>query len=206
MALALCMIGMVMPASEQDVRSPSSQLDAFMPRYQFHEFHKIDVAAPPAQVYRAIQEVTAGEIPMFQTLTWIRRFGRTTPTSIVNAPASAPILEVATTTSIMYLARDEPEEVVIGTTVVSPTGTREGVPVDPAAFKAFTAPGFALAAMNFRVAAAGRGSVVTTETRVFATSLSARRRFAMYWRVIYPGSALIRRSWLHAVRRRAERY
>ena len=30
-------------------------------------------------------------------------------------------------------------------------------------------------------------------------------RFALYWRVIYPGSALIRRMWLRALRLRAER-
>jgi len=32
---------------------------------------------------------------------------------------------------------------------------------------------------------------------------STRRRFAGYWRIIYPGSALIRRMWLRAVARRA---
>ncbi|MEP6858175.1 MAG: hypothetical protein ABI994_07300, partial [Gemmatimonadales bacterium] len=64
----------------------------------------------------------------------------------------------------------------------------------------------ALAAMNFLVTPDGRnGSLVSTETRVFANSPSARRRFARYWRLIYPGSALIRRMWLRAVKRRATR-
>jgi len=40
-------------------------------------------------------------------------------------------------------------------------------------------------------------------TRVFASGPAARRRFAAYWRVIYPGSALIRRMWLRAIERRA---
>jgi uncharacterized SAM-binding protein YcdF (DUF218 family) len=58
--------------------------------------------------------------------------------------------------------------------------------------------------MNFLIAPDGPdGSVVSTETRVFATSPAARRRFAAYWRVIYPGSAIIRRMWLRAIRRRA---
>jgi hypothetical protein len=38
---------------------------------------------------------------------------------------------------------------------------------------------------------------------VFASSPSARRRFAAYWRVIYPGSAIIRRMWLRAIEHRA---
>jgi hypothetical protein len=47
-------------------------------------------------------------------------------------------------------------------------------------------------------------SRLSTETRVLGTDDSARRRFAVYWRLIYPGSALIRRMWLQAVKRRAE--
>jgi hypothetical protein len=47
-------------------------------------------------------------------------------------------------------------------------------------------------------------SLLSTETRVFATDAATRRRFAAYWRVIYPGSALIRIEWLRAIRRRAE--
>ncbi|HEU4746901.1 MAG TPA: hypothetical protein VFS56_00260 [Gemmatimonadaceae bacterium] len=50
------------------------------------------------------------------------------------------------------------------------------------------------------------GSVVSTETRVFGSSPEAQRAFARYWRVIYPGSALIRRMWLRAIKRRATAY
>jgi hypothetical protein len=58
--------------------------------------------------------------------------------------------------------------------------------------------------MNFRVTPDGAGgSMVSTETRVFASDASARRRFAAYWRLIYPGSATIRRMWLRAIERRA---
>jgi hypothetical protein len=45
---------------------------------------------------------------------------------------------------------------------------------------------------------------VTTETRIFATDEVARRKLAFYWLVIRPGSALIRRDWLKAIRNRAE--
>jgi hypothetical protein len=59
--------------------------------------------------------------------------------------------------------------------------------------------------MNFRIEDAGpTACTLTTETRVYATDASTRRRFAGYWRVIYPGSALIRRMWLRAIARRAE--
>ena len=76
---------------------------------------------------------------------------------------------------------------------------------DAAAFVAFDRRGYAKAALNFRVEP-GPGSLVTlsTETRIVVPDIRARRKFAMYWRLIYPGSALIRRMWLGAIKRRAE--
>ena|SRR5437870_4317020 len=59
--------------------------------------------------------------------------------------------------------------------------------------------------MNFRVAEEGNGFArLTTETRVLAYGASARRQFGAYWRLIFPGSAFIRRMWLQAIRRHAE--
>ncbi len=72
-----------------------------------------------------------------------------------------------------------------------------------AGFSRSRAPAF-LRIHDRREAAAVFADGLTTETRVFATDSRARRRFAVYWRVIYPGSALIRRSWLDAIKRRAE--
>jgi hypothetical protein len=43
---------------------------------------------------------------------------------------------------------------------------------------------------------------VTSETRILATDEAARSAFTRYWRIIYPGSALIRVLWLDAVERR----
>ena len=59
--------------------------------------------------------------------------------------------------------------------------------------------------MNFRVDDEGGGWCrLRTETRVLGTDEAARGKFAMYWCVIYPGSAIIRREWLAAIKRRAE--
>ena len=63
-------------------------------------------------------------------------------------------------------------------------------------------PGYAKAVMNFSLSEERDGCLVRTETRIRATDLSARRKFGLYWRVIYPGSALIRRMWLAAVKPR----
>ena len=50
----------------------------------------------------------------------------------------------------------------------------------------------------------GHGTRLATETRVHAGDSAARRRFYLYWLVVGPFSALIRRRWLAAARRAAE--
>lgn len=50
-----------------------------------------------------------------------------------------------------------------------------------------------------------RGARLATETRVHALNSTTRWRFRLYWLVVGPFSALIRRRWLSAARRAAER-
>ncbi|MBZ5705701.1 MAG: hypothetical protein LAN63_10125 [Acidobacteriia bacterium] len=197
--------GMNLPAPELRVAAAQNQLDQFIPVYQFHEFHSMRVAAPKERVYRAIKEVRVDEIRLFRTLTWIRRMGRPGPESVLNAPERQPLLEVVTHTGFLLLAEEPNQEIVVGTLVAVPPGWRPKPNPTPEDFRAVRVPGFALAVMNFHLEDDGvGGTLLTTETRVYATDAGTRRRFARYWRVIYPGSALIRRMWLRAVQRRAE--
>ena len=192
--------GFLLPAPEQSIDAPVTRLDEFMPRWQFHEVHSLAIDAPPDRVFEAVRGVRADEIRLFRTLTWIRRFGRPLPESILNAPKGEPLLDVAARSGFVWLANDPPRELVVGTAVIHPRGAS----IEPETFHSELPPGWAIAAMNFRVEPRGSGSLVTTETRVFASNARTRRRFARYWRVIYPGSALIRRMWLHAIARRAK--
>jgi hypothetical protein len=205
-AVAIVSAGMLLPVSERQVAKADSALDVFMPGYEFNEVHTRHIDATPERVYQAVRDVTAGEIRFFRALTWIRRFGRAGPEGILNAPERRSIVDVATSTTFLMLHNEPGAEVVIGTLVHSPPGTRRRNAMPTAeAFKALEDPGYAKAAMNFLIEPDGRGATkLSTETRVHATDDASRRRFAMYWRIIYPGSALIRREWLRAVERRAE--
>ena len=195
-------IGLSAPTSESRVDKAETRLDEFVPVWQFNERHTIRVAASPERVFDAVRLVRANEISLFNTLTWIRRGGRKAPESILNAGDGAPLLDVATRNGFIYLVNDAPRELVIGTVVVAPPGQRGSL--TPQTFKTPLPPGFALAAMNFVVKPDGpNASIVSTETRIFANNPESRRKFARYWRVIYPGSAIIRRMWLRAVQRRA---
>jgi len=203
--IAAVLMAFALPAQETRVAAAESQLDQFMPAYQFQEFHSIRVHASREKVFQALKAVTANEILFFRTLTWLRRFGRPGPESLLNAPNEKPILDVALRSGFLLLSEEPGREVVLGAVVAAPPGWRLRDRPTPDAFRDFHAPDFALAAMNFRVEDAGAGeTLLTTETRVYATDASARRRFAPYWRTIYPGSALIRIMWLRAVKLRAE--
>src|SRR6266704_3271169 len=179
LGLALVAAGMAFPAREIHVSLLRTQLDQYMPVYQFNEVHIIRVHASREQAYRAIKSVPADEILFFRTLTRIRRFGRPGPESILNAPEHQPLLDVAARTSFLLLAEEPNHEIVLGTLVAAPRGWKPDGRRTPEGFKAIREPGFAVAAMNFLVEDAGPGvCMVTTETRVYATSASARRRFA----------------------------
>ncbi len=206
LGLLIVVAGWTLPARDVRVANVQTQLDQVAPVYQFSEVHSIRVGAPKDRVYRAIKEVTPNEILFFRTLTWIRRLGQPGPESILNAPEHLPILEVATRTGFVLLSEEPNREIVLGTAVVVPRGLQLNRRPTPEDLKtAVHQPGFAIATMNFLVQDAGTGAcTVTTETHVYATDARTRRRFAVYWRVIYPGSALIRRMWLRAIRRRTE--
>lgn len=204
LGLVVVFVGWSLPARELRVASPSTQLDRYMPAYQFHERHSIRVSASPRTVDSAIRAVTADEIEFFRLLTWIPRMGRPGPESIMNPPEGVPLMEVATRTSFLLLADEPDREIVIGTAVVAPSGWQPKGRPTPEGFRRLHEPGFVLAAMNFRIEGDDQGSTVTTETRVYATDDPMCRAFAPYWRTIYPGSALIRHMWLKAIRRRAE--
>jgi hypothetical protein len=178
-----------------------------MPAWQFRERHHLHVNATPEAVYRAIRDVTADDILLFRTLTWIRSPHFTQPDggSILQPPAEpTPILDVALRSGFLQLSERPGREIVVGTIVAGRAGSLRGARTAES-FIRLDAPGFAKATMNFLVEPNPTGGTdVETETRVYGTDAWATRRFAAYWRVIYPGSALIRVMWLRAIRQRAE--
>jgi hypothetical protein len=196
---------LLLPYRDQEVASRGTKLDEWMPRWQVGERHVLKIAAPPAKVFAAIHEVRADEILLFRTLTAIRRCGGTGPESILNAPEEKPLLDVATQTTFILLEDEPPRELVVGTVIAAPRAARESGRLEPDLFRKTLPSGVVLATMNFLVTPAeDGGSTVATETRVSANSTAALRRFGIYWRLIHPGSDIIRRMWLRAIAVRAE--
>src|SRR5437867_3724149 len=204
---ALALLGALLASPLVYTGSMRTHLDYFMPAYQFREVHTVLVKAPPARVFRAVKAVTPDEILFFRTLTWIRspRLSSGGRESLLNAPRGKPMLDVATSSGFLLLAEEPDREIAIGTVLGEGPLRAAGNPT-PEDFLLFIRPGHSKVAMNFHIEETAAGLCrVTSETRVFSTDPSARRIFGAYWRLIYPGSAIIRRMWLRAIERRAER-
>ncbi len=180
-------------------------IDRFLPEYGWNEVHSIEIGAPPHAVVEAVRRVTTREIRFVRALMRLRSIpgrmlGRRAP-----ARRGGPVLEEALRSGFVLLGEDPDREIVLGTIGRFWQARPAHADFAPAGFHAFREAGWAKAAMNFAVQDARGGRTrLTTETRIAATDPRARRRFAAYWLVVHPGSALIRVQWLRAIRERAE--
>jgi hypothetical protein len=200
--LALLVVGLSLPVTPPHLDGPRMALDEILPVYQFGEAHEIRVQAPPERALAAAKAVTAREIRFFRLLAWLRapHLGEARE-SILNPAADQPILDVALRSGFLLLREEAGREIVFGSVVCC--GRRQQ-PRDAGEFQALEGS-LARAVMNFHATDEGGGVTrLVTQTRVGASDARAERRFAAYWRVIYPGSAFIRRMWLRAIRDRAE--
>jgi hypothetical protein len=209
--VGLVAAALLLPVATRRATGRDTLIDRAIPEWQFGEFHARRVRATPAEVFRAIHDVRASEIFLFRLLTFIRNPNRRIQGEhILNAPDDKPILDVSLNGGFVLLGEEPDRELLIGTVVAAPPdvirAAREGrvPPLDAARFRTLDSPGFARAVMNFRATPETDGwTRVTTETRVHAIDRATQRRFAAYWRAIYPGSAIIRWSWLRAIEARS---
>jgi hypothetical protein len=182
--------------------SRGTLLDDWMPRWDVADRHELTVAAPSDRTYRAVRSVDFAASRVSRLLFAIRnlpaiRRGRRVPSSVT--------LDRVVEAGFVLLAEQPGQEIVLGVAgrFWALSGAR--IRIDRDEFASHAAPGTAKAAMSFRVDALGADrSRVVTETRVLCADAAARRSFRRYWRVIWPGSAIIRRVALAQIKREAE--
>jgi hypothetical protein len=156
-----------------------------LPDYDVRVVHSVTVDAPPERALAAALSVTPRDAPLLRLLFALRG---------LRTPATRSIWEAMASEG--FRKYDESTLAAIGQPWRLLRGLRR-----EADFAAFEQPGWAKMAMDFRVT---DGKLVT-ETRVRVTDDAARRAFRRYWLAVRPFSGLVRRSWLAAAKRRAER-
>lgn len=171
-------------------------IDQIMPDCDRRELHSRATSAPPAALWDAIHDLRARELLAMRALMGIRTLGRRTD------DGDRTVLEGFERMGFRTVAEQPGEEIVIAGIgrFWQPSGGLRKV-TGAEQFTSFAEPGYAKVAFNFRVL----DGELSTETRIAATDAHARRRFGLYWLAIRPGSGLIRREWLRALDKRAQR-
>jgi hypothetical protein len=173
-----------------------SLLDDWLPSYDFVERHQIVCRASAAVSWKALHEANLADAWLARAVIAVR--------GLKQAPELT--LDAMIASGFSLLAEEPGRELVLGIAgrFWTPTGGR--IRADAATFRGPIPPGTARAAIDFvAVPKADGTTLLTTETRIACADAAARRRFRAYWFVIRPGSGLIRRAMLRAVRAHAER-
>ncbi|MFK7693047.1 hypothetical protein [Paenibacillus sp. HJGM_3] len=192
-------------------------IDRYMPNYQFCERHSVIIRANREEVYHVIKLLKPTDTPLIRLLFGIRmlptvlaghltearkRFGR-----IKENHAPPSLLDNMKRTGFILLEEDPGCEMVVG--VIGQFWKpilNKPVELDSAAeFLEFDDLTYAKGVMNVILSEPRKGeTLVLTETRVCVKDPTIGRRFALYWKLIYPGCALIRRMMLHTIKIHAE--
>ena len=192
-------------------------LDDLMPTYDVVERHRIIIRAAPDVVFNSIREADLASAPITRTL-FALRYVPAALASIVRSPRGAwgeyqrrganrhsLRLRDFEAAGFRVVAERAPGELVIG--LLGRFWTPRGAlcaDVTAESFRRGPPDGQALAGWNFTVTATSNGaSELRTETRVWCAA-DARWKFRFYWLLVRPGSGLIRRDMLRAIRNDAE--
>jgi hypothetical protein len=199
----LTIAALLWPAPMIRVAQRRTVLDDVMPEFQFSERHSARIHARPEQVMQAVRQSTFGDMKSLVSLLKIRGAALHTPSDATSALSpDKPILDAFSASG--YVSGGSEHELVM----CGGANVRAKRPLAVRTFEEcadYREPGAIKVAFNFNVEDVGGGwSTITTETRVVATDDSTRRGMTRYWRLIVPGSGLLRRQWLEGIRKRAE--
>jgi hypothetical protein len=199
--VALAFAALCWPASMIGVAQPRTRLDAVMPEYQFFEKHSARVHARPQQVMQAVRESKFGDIKSVGTLLRIRAAALRIPYQGTGEMHDMRVLEAFSKSG--YLSDSSENQIVM----FGGANVRAKRRLDVHTAQEFAdsrEPETVKMAFDFIAEDAGGGwSTVSTETRVVALG-DVRRGMGRYWRLIVPGSGLLRRQWLDSIKNRAE--
>ena len=199
--VALTLAALFWPASMIHVAQHRTVLDDIMPEYQFFERHSARIHARPEQVMQAIHQSTFGDLKSLVTLLKIRGAVLRTPSHDIGDWQDKRVLDAFSASGYLF-GGSEHEIVMFGVWNVRANRRPEVRTLQELAD--YREQGAVKMAFDFNVEEAGEGwSKISTETRAVALDDSSRG-MARYWRLIVPGSGLLRLQWLEGIKKRAE--
>ena len=198
--VALTFVALFWPASMIRVEHRRTRLDDVMPEYQFSEKHSARIHARPEQVMQATRQSTFADMKSLVTLLKIRGAVLRQPVLDTAPLRDARILDGPPKSGFFF---DGSKHEIAMFWAWNARAQRRPDVHTLQEFAAYREPGVIKMGLNFRVEEAGNGwCTLTTEQRVSAQDVS--RGMASYWRLIVPGSGLLRLQWLEGIKNRAE--
>jgi len=190
-----------------------TMLDEIEPTWHVHEYHETIVNATPKVVYDAMKALPIGASMVMRVLMGLRELparltGRLTRRVAARERVSSPqmsLIAAMQSGGFGLLGERPDEEIVLGLAgrfwEMSPVRVRLNSRED---FVNYQESGSARASINFRVEPLDQGRTrVSSETRVRCFG-GAERKFKLYWALINPFSAWIRRDWLRLIKQASE--
>lgn len=199
--VALSAAALFWPAATIRVAHPGSRLDEIMPEYQFSERHSARIHARPAQVMEAIRQSTFADMKSLMMLLKIRGAVLRTPAGSTAGFRDMRILDGFLKSG--YLFDSSEHEIAIFGLWNARANRRPDVHTLQQ-FVDCREQGVVKMGFDFIVEEAGEGwSKVNAETRVSVVDPTSRG-MARYWRLMVPGSGLLRLQWLEGIKKAAE--
>lgn len=172
-------------------------IDEFLPTFDVAERYRVNVSASPDKVYAAARRMDISDATLTRWLFRLR-----------GIPASSKFTREDFIKMRFVLLGEKPEDEIllglVGRFWTASGGLRR---VNVEEYRRFSEPGYAKAAWNFHLVpqADNTTTILETETRVYCTDDTSRRKFRLYWTLIGAFSGLIRREILQSIKRSAER-
>ncbi|MUO82227.1 hypothetical protein GOZ78_23980 [Agrobacterium vitis] len=179
-------------------------LATYLPDYSFREVHSCTIAASTDTVISAAADYTPEADPIFRTMIGLREVPMRLAGFLKGTQAQLP--QSFGMHNFELLERRDGSELAYGLVGRFWRFDFGLVPiVDGSAFLRFDAPGVAKLALGFSAERQENGTTrLVTETRIFCPDRATWLKFAPYWYLIYPASALIRRRVLAAIKKSSE--
>ena len=205
----ISVVSLLYPVKVKQSSTTNLKIDALLPNYSFNEIHEVQINASPEKVKQILQVTGVKDIPVVHLLMKIRGIADDSLDMSDRVANNKAGFDTFSTPDFNFFVVDPNEFVTVMIIKSAMVSNKSDKPAPPEIltleqFTSFNNPGYVKVAVNFRfISTDNKSTTLTTETRVQGITSEDNSTFGYYWRIIYPGSAIIRRVWLDTIRKRA---
>lgn len=166
-----------------------SELEQYLPKFDFSERHHLWVSASPKKCYQVLKQSNWRDSYWIGFLLWLRG-----------------IKEKGWMEKSFTLLYEQPGEEIVWGLIAQPwRWSGNVVTISKEAFEDFHQSGYVKVCWNFSFREENGGTIVATETRILCMDQESYDRFKWYWWCIRPFSGLIRRKMLQLIQRNSQK-